>query len=266
MNIRRAGLTAGLLALVGMAGGLVGCSPSQYFRQPANVEETTLNVRQLKAEQAALAKRVEAIEASVARIQSTQMKNNADQNVSMDALLQKLREIANRIDELKEAPGRQRTTGSLYPRPTDGGGVGPVGASADSDSSAQADPATADPQQLYDAAYKDVTRGSYSLAVSGFQEFLRLFPQNPLSDNAQYWLGECAYTQNDLPRAIDEFQKVVKTYPDGDKVAAAMLKLGYCSLRLNDNAQARRIFDDLIKRFPNTEEARSAKQKLATLN
>ena len=266
MKARRAGGFAGLLALVGMAGALAGCSPSQYFRPPANVEETTLNVRQLKTEQAELAKRVEGIEASLVKLQSIQTRNNADQNAQLDALLQKLREISNRIDELKEAPARQRAAASLYPRPTDGGGVGPVPPAAGGDSTATPDADPADPQQLYDVAYKDVTRGSYGLAVSGFQEFLRLFPQNPLSDNAQYWLGECAYTQNDLPKAIDEFQKVVKTYPEGDKVPAALLKLGYCSLRLNDTAQAKRTFDDLIKRFPNTEEARSAKQKLATLN
>lgn len=250
-----------LFVALGAAAALTGCSPSQYFAQPARVEQIDLTTRDLKTQQAEQARRVESIETTLAAQNKLLSKMNADLNVQLDALIQKLREMSSRLDDLTSNSQRQaRVNSSFQPRPTPGSDIGPV-AGGDSTSGDRLDP-----QQLYDAAYQDISRGSYRLAVSGFQEFLRLYPDHQLADNSQYWLGECAYVQDDLPRAVDEFQKVVRAYPDGDKVPAALLKLGFSALRLNDSGSARRWFDDLIKRFPNTEEARTARSKLATIN
>lgn len=254
---------AAAAVVTALAGALTGCSPAQYFAQPARVEQVDLRTQELKTQQAEMAKRVETIEATLTAQNKLLSKTNADLNVQLDALIQKLRELSSRLDDLNSASQRSsRVNSSLQPRPIPGTEVGEVPASGDS--AAPGD--QLDPQALYDAAYKDISRGSYRLAVSGFQEFLRLNPDHQLADNAQYWLGECAYVQDDLPKAVDEFQKVVRGYPDGDKVPAALLKLGYSSLRLNDNASAKRWFDDLVKRYPGTEEARTARSKLATLN
>jgi len=120
----------------------------------------------------------------------------------------------------------------------------------------------ADTKRVYEQAYKDLTRGNYSLAVLGFREFLKRSPSSDLSDNAQYWVGECFYAQRDFNQAAQEFLKVEELYPKGDKVPAALLKTGYSFLQLDDKANARRYLNEVIEKFPNSEEAVSARNKL----
>src|SRR5262249_50901562 len=40
--------------------------------------------------------------------------------------------------------------------------------------------------QLYDQATSDLTQGRYAMALTGYREFLRRFPDTDLADNAQY--------------------------------------------------------------------------------
>lgn len=119
-----------------------------------------------------------------------------------------------------------------------------------------------DAKRLYDQAYKDLTRGNYSLALLGFREYLRRSPASDLADNAQYWIGECYYAQRDYDPAIQEFLRVQKDYPQGDKVPAALLKTGFSFLQLEDRASARRYLNQVVEQFPNSEEAISARNKL----
>ena len=103
------------------------------------------------------------------------------------------------------------------------------------------------------------------LALAGFQEFLLHYPDDDLSDNAQYWIGECYYGLNDLDQAILEYLKVRDVYPNADKVPAATLKTGYAFLRKGDSATARRYFETVIREYPDSDEAKFAQDKLATL-
>jgi tol-pal system protein YbgF len=119
-----------------------------------------------------------------------------------------------------------------------------------------------DAKRLYDQAYKDLTRGNYSLALLGFRDYLRRSPASDLADNAQYWIGECFYAQRDYDPAIQEFLKVQKDYPQGDKVPAALLKTGFSFLQLEDRASARRYLNQVVEQYPNSEEAVSARNKL----
>jgi tol-pal system protein YbgF len=119
-----------------------------------------------------------------------------------------------------------------------------------------------DAKRLYDQAYKDLTRGNYSLALLGFREYLRRSPASDLADNAQYWVGECFYAQRDYDPAVQEFLKVQKDYPQGDKVPAALLKTGFSFLQMEDRASARRYLNQVVEQFPNSEEAVSARNKL----
>jgi tol-pal system protein YbgF len=129
-------------------------------------------------------------------------------------------------------------------------------------SGADSSTAGATPRALYDAAYQDLTRGNYGLALMGFQEVLAKFPTSELADNAQYWIGESYYAQKDYKQARAEFQKAVDTYPQGDKVPAALLKVGFCQQQLGEKEAARTTFQQLVDRYPMSEEARLATTKL----
>ena len=111
------------------------------------------------------------------------------------------------------------------------GGSG-LGAPSSSAAARRGPSATADPQALYQSAYNDYLRGNYDLAIRGFGEYLRPFPDTEQSDNAAYWIGECYFSQGRYRQAIGEFDKMLNRYPRSDKLASALLKKGYAYLEL----------------------------------
>ncbi len=122
-----------------------------------------------------------------------------------------------------------------------------------------------DPDQLYNTAYLDFTRGKYQLAVAGFDQFLQNFPDSDLADNAQYWKAECYYSMNDLTRAEEEFKLVLTKYPTGNKIASAAYKLGLVYLAQNRQTEAKRQLQEVIAKYPGTTEAKLAQERLSSL-
>jgi len=124
------------------------------------------------------------------------------------------------------------------------------------------------PEDVYQAAYIDFSKGGYLLAITGFRDFLRRFPDHKLADNAQYWIGESylalahsyanAGQQDDkatqaLEEAVREFRRVITNYPRGDKVPTAIYKEALALLDLKKPAEARTRLQYLIDTSPRRE-------------
>jgi len=120
-----------------------------------------------------------------------------------------------------------------------------------------------DPEEAYQAAYSDLASGRYGLARDAFTEYLRRYPDTEVSDNAQYWIGECSYALGDFQGAIEAFKKVAENYPKGDKVPAALLKTGIAYSRLKDMSSARKYYAQVAQKYPKSDEARLARERLA---
>jgi tol-pal system protein YbgF len=120
-----------------------------------------------------------------------------------------------------------------------------------------------DPKQLYDAAYLDLTKGNYDLAVTGFSNYLKYFPETEQAANAQYWLGECHYAKKNYTRAAIEFHKVLENYSTGTKVPSALYKLGLSLLELKSVGQAKKYLQELAEKYPHTQEAKLASERLS---
>jgi tol-pal system protein YbgF len=185
----------------------------------------------------------------------------ADTQTRLDELSESINALGNRIGDTIER--RSYPASQTWSPP----GAPPQTSQArdTTGTSAAAPGSPAQSKAIYDAAYLDLNRGNYSLALIGFRDFLSKDPESELADNAQYWIGECYYAQRDFNTAISEFSKVEETYPKGDKVPAAMLKIAYSHLQLDDRAGARATLRDLIHRFPKSDEATQARSKLPSL-
>jgi len=134
-------------------------------------------------------------------------------------------------------------------------------------------------EESYQAAYLDFTRGRYELAVTGFREFLRRFPDSPLADSAQYGIGESYYSMataasdqgqtekatRALEQAVQEFRKVSVAYPRGAKVPTAIYKEALALAELKQTALAQSRLQYLLDHFPQSEEAPLARERLAAL-
>ncbi|MFQ6082717.1 MAG: tol-pal system protein YbgF [Candidatus Aminicenantia bacterium] len=118
------------------------------------------------------------------------------------------------------------------------------------------------PQQIYNTAYSDYLKGNYQLAIDGFKLYIEQFRESPLADNAQYWVGECYYSQENYTQAIEEFNRLILNFPQGDKVPAAYLKKAYSFLALGEKEEGITVLKLLLSKFPFSEEAKLAEQKI----
>lgn len=122
----------------------------------------------------------------------------------------------------------------------------------------------ADPgaQALYDRALSEVMDRKAETALPLFVEFLKTYPNDELTDNASYWIGECYYLMSDYQKALDQFRGVTERFPDKDKAPDALLKMGYCYEKIGDAAGAREAYDKLITAFPDSSAADLAREKI----
>jgi tol-pal system protein YbgF len=111
------------------------------------------------------------------------------------------------------------------------------------------------PGSLYTRANADYLSARYDLAIEGFQELIKAFPESPMAAGAQLKIGESFYQKKMCREAIPEFQKVVTTYRTSDSVPDALLLLGFCQADLGRRVEARQAYEQLIKQYPESTQA-----------
>jgi tol-pal system protein YbgF len=256
MTLTQRTIALGFVVLAG-----AGCYGRQMIQGPVAVERIDQNTRSLLEQQAVMDSTIRRLETAFVRQEEMIRALRADTQTRLQEVSDNVQALNSQIsDSYQRKPVYTRAPEDNLASPT----IAPAPANADS--GGQAPPMTpAQLKAIYDSAYLDLSRGNYSLALIGFRDYLTKSPESELSDNAQYWIGECSYAQRDFRKAVEEFSKVEAIYPKGDKVPAAKLKIGYSLLQLEDRAGARTELRDLVARFPNSEEASQARSKLQSL-
>jgi tol-pal system protein YbgF len=147
------------------------------------------------------------------------------------------------------------STGPTSSLPSNGGGSVP--------SNPGGPPPSAD--TLYSNGLRDITSGKYDLARSEFEDYLKYYADTDLASNAQFYLGEIAYSQRQFQQSVSEYDKVLTNYPKSFKLAPARLKKGMALLEMGQKNQAIKELREVVKRYPGTEEERRARAKLKEL-
>lgn len=235
-------------------------------------------------------------DAAIAQLDRRQKERIAEEDRQRQAITQRLDAVTNaltalsgRLDELNtrtEGLGRQMRGATPVPSPlpptaTARPAVPAPPPVAPSEPTPGSRPSTnpLQPQDIYQAAYIDFSKGSYPLAIAGFREFLRRFPDHALGGAAQYWIGEAHFSlargytnagQADkateaLEQAVQEFRKVQANYARSDKAATALYKEALALLDLKQPAVAQARLQYLVDNFPQAEEAPLARERLAAL-
>lgn len=162
--------------------------------------------------------------------------------------------------------------GAMAPAGEPGDGVSPApaqgtlgsaqGAETPSDAPRQSVLPSGTPQSQYDFAIELMKRGQYDQARDAFLEFLQLHPKDQLAGNAQYWLGETYYAQNNYKQAGDAFLTGYTTYASSSKAPDSLLKLGMSLAALGNNDAACTVWGELGSRFPQASPSIVARAKL----
>lgn len=114
--------------------------------------------------------------------------------------------------------------------------------------------------EVYLQAFGDYASGRYQVAILGFETFLQRFPNNSYASNAQFWLGDCYFNQQQYPLAIQEFERVLSKYPSAPKNPDALLKIAIAQLQLGATEQARRAIDTLKQHYPKSTATQKAQE------
>ena len=228
------------------------------------IEQTNDNVGKLSATMGSLQKSMQDVQAnSGARLDtmSTQVQGLSDNLEEIKSRLGKLNQqlvdLQNSVQALDSKISGGAPAGSTPANPGASGG----GGSTSPTSSGGAPSADA----LYSNGLRDITSGKYDLARSEFLEYLKFYGNTDLASNAQFYLGEIAYTQKNYDQAVSEYEKVLANYPKSFKLAPARLKKGMALLVLGQKASGIRELRQVISLYPGTEEERRARAKLKEL-
>jgi tol-pal system protein YbgF len=106
-------------------------------------------------------------------------------------------------------------------------------------------------REQYAQAFSLMQKASYAEATAAFAEFLRRYPDDPLADNARYWLGESYYARGEYTRAAEAFLEGYERNKTGPKAADTLLKLGMALAALDKKKEACASFRELTRAFPN---------------
>lgn len=119
-----------------------------------------------------------------------------------------------------------------------------------------------DKKALYEGAYDAFKKKKYKEAREKFEAFIKEFPQDELTDNAQFWVAETHYGEKDFESAILAYETLLKKYPKSEKVSGALLKQGFSFIELGDSKTGKTILEKLRERYPDSKEAGDAKKKI----
>lgn len=136
------------------------------------------------------------------------------------------------------------------PEPERNGGVAGLPAPVATAALPAASETSNDPKQLYETAYGYLLQRDYGSAETAFGDFLKKFPNDSLSGNAQYWLGETYFVRGQYKAAASSFLKGYQTYSQSGKAPDSLLKLAMSLDRLGQKDAACSSFSELASKFP----------------
>ncbi len=235
------------------------------------IGQSSDTVGRLGATMSSLQKSVQDVQAnSGARLDtmSTQVQGLSDNLEEIKSRLGKLNQqlvdlqnsvqsVDAKISGTTPAPATGTATPTASSRPT--------GSASSSSGSSAAPPGAPSADTLYSNGLRDITSGKYDLARSEFQDYLKYYAETDLASNAQFYLGEIAYSQKNLELAVAEYEKVLNNYPKSSKLAPARLKKGMALIDLGQKTGGVRELREVVKRYPGTDEDRRARAKLKEL-
>ncbi len=234
------------------------------------IEQSSDSVIKLNTTMSGLQKSVQDVQAnSGTRLDtmSTQVQGLSDNLEEIKSrigkLNQQLVDLQNSVQNIDArlaggAPGGTSAPTGTGAAPPNGAGGAPRPDAAPAGAAPSAD-------TLYSNGLRDITSGKYDLARSEFADYLKYYGDTDLASNAQFYLGEIAYSQKQYEQAVAEYDKVLGNYPKSFKLAPARLKKGMALIELGQKNPGVRELREVVKRYPGTEEERRARGKLKEL-
>ena len=217
------------------------------------------------------------LNSTMSSLQKSVQDVQANSGTRLDTMSTQVQGLSDNLEEIKSRLGKlnqqlvdlQNSVQSIDARLATGApGSAPSGSSAPKPAgSASAAPPASHPSAdtLYTNGLGDINSGKLDLARSEFQDYLTYYGDTDLASNAQFYLGEIAYSQHQYQQALQEYDKVLTNYPKSFKLASARYKKGMALIELSQKTAGVKELREVVKRYPGTEEERRARARLKEL-
>jgi tol-pal system protein YbgF len=249
----------GLIGSCLIAWAMTGCSTTPPEEDPVQIKLKDLDTRLARIERVMsnqslldLANQSEALRSDLRT-----MHNDIDQLTNgLEASRKQQHDLYADLDRRMKSLESRGGAGTGAAAGSGDAGAGVAGAAGDSSAPGSDDKAA------YQVAFGLLKDSQYDRAIAAFQKFLVSFPDSPLADNAQYWMGEAYYVNRSFPEAQAAFQRVVDKYPQSRKRPDALLKIGYCQYELKQWDLAKGTLSQAATQFSDTPAGHLAQQRL----
>jgi tol-pal system protein YbgF len=111
-------------------------------------------------------------------------------------------------------------------------------------------PPSQSPRDEYDLAYGYMLRKDYALAEDSFRNFLGRNPNDRLTGDATYWLGESMFQRQRYRDAAEAFLNVTTKFEASAKAPDALLRLGQSLAALGEKEAACASLGEVGRKFP----------------
>jgi TolA-binding protein len=230
----------------------------QQALDAANKANTTVNVLSSSVNDSvdrALKERLTPVSGVTAKVDNIG-NDVSDVRNSMTDLTAQMNKLQSQINDINNAV---KLCQSPTAAPPPAGGATTPGMAA----SAGGPPAPA--ETIFNNAYRDETGGKLDLALSGYADFMKFYPQDPNAGTAQFRVGEIHYTQGHMDDAVKDFDAVIERYPNVQNAPDAYFMKGMALKQSNRKEAAATDFRALIAKFPSSPQAQQAKEQLRTM-
>jgi tol-pal system protein YbgF len=253
------------LVVVVLLSALLGACATTPEEDPVQIKLKDLDAREARitASQVDMAQRLDEEQAT-----ERELRGRIEQlEHANEALAKQQRDLYGDLNKRLAASGAGAVAGGAAAGTASGDATsGGAAATASNGAAGTAAPGSAAPssveQAVYNQAFDALKAGSYSIAITGFKDFLTHYPASPLAENAQYWLGEAYYVNHDYTPAAGAFRSVLSKWPNSRKAPDALLKLGFTQYEQAQYPAARATLTDVTRRFPGSDAAKLAAERL----
>jgi tol-pal system protein YbgF len=213
------------------------------------------------------------LNSTMSSLQKSVQDVQANSGTRLDTMSTQVQGLSDNLEEIKSRLGKvnqqlvdlQNSVQSIDARLAGGNPVGAPPAAGPATKPAADNNSHPPADTLYSNGLSDIQTGKNDLARSEFQDYLKYYGDTELASNAQFYLGEIAYSQRQYQQAVTEYDKVLTNYPKSFKLAPARYKKGMALIELTQKNAGVKELREVVKRYPGTEEERRARAKLKEL-
>ena len=176
--------------------------------------------------------------------------NVADLQRRVNSLDSKISDILTTVHLLAQPPAPPPAAAAPAPTPNAQLGGAPPGLSATT---------------LFEDARRDYSGGREELAMKGFVDLVKYFPDDANAPLATYYIGMLFDKDGQFDEAAKAFGRVVEHYANNPKTCESMFRKGEELRKANQRVDATDAYNDYLKSCPGDERRATAVQQLRAL-